>query len=122
MPRQLGPHRIYRTLPLMYPQSYRRQYSQQMIQTLDGMLLDRQNAYERTAVWFRIGRDLPLSIVKEHINNWEGKKHVETYFWKTNSNWSQYRIGHHYNQCYYTIDTSYRPVFAHYAGKRAAYN
>jgi hypothetical protein len=42
-----------------------------MVQTLDDMLSERQNAHEKIAVWLRIGRELPMNIVEEHINNLE---------------------------------------------------
>jgi hypothetical protein len=42
-----------------------------MVQTLDDMLSDHQASTERLAIWLRIGRELPLNIVEEHINNLE---------------------------------------------------
>ena len=63
---------VYRALLRLYPKAHRQEYGEQMLQTLDDMLSEHQNKSERMAIWLRIGRELPLNVVEEHINNWEG--------------------------------------------------
>ena len=62
-------HPIYRTTLYLYPKAYRREYGEQMVQTLQDMLDDNESSMERVAIWLRITTELPLSVLKENINN-----------------------------------------------------
>jgi len=65
------PHEVYRALLRLYPRAHRREYGEQMTQTLDDMLSEKHSSSERAAVWLRVGRELPLNIIEEHIHNLE---------------------------------------------------
>ena len=71
MPKHTDKYPAYRALLWLYPKAHREEFGEQMLQTLDDMLSDHTEASERIAVWLRIGRELPLNIVEEHINNLE---------------------------------------------------
>lgn len=57
----------YATLLYLYPAVYRRQYDEQMLQTLADMLDDAHT--HKTAVWVLALLDLPLSALKQQINH-----------------------------------------------------
>jgi len=59
--------KIYAKLLYLYPPNYRRQYGQQLLQTIADMVDDAPSAGARFAVWLRISFDLPITICKEHF-------------------------------------------------------
>lgn len=59
----------YRVALRLYPSAYRRQYGEQMLQTLADMLDDQPDRASKAMVWLRVGSELPLSIVNENISN-----------------------------------------------------
>lgn len=62
-------HAIYRALLRLYPKSFREQYSEQMLQTLEDILDNEQGARRRFKVWARVFGELPSTVLGEHINN-----------------------------------------------------
>ncbi|HSX15792.1 MAG TPA: hypothetical protein VLF40_03300 [Candidatus Saccharimonadales bacterium] len=68
MHRQRNAHRVYRALLRLYPKAHRKEYGEQMVQTLDDMLADHQDKF---TIWLRVGSELPLNVIEEHINNLE---------------------------------------------------
>ncbi len=61
--------RLYRLFLKLYPRSFQREYSQQMLQTLDDMLNDQPDTPSRILVWLRVSAELPLSIGQETITS-----------------------------------------------------
>jgi len=61
--KQRFPH--YSALLHLYPTSYRKEYGEQMLQTLADMLDDPER--HRTAVWMQTILDLPVSITKQQL-------------------------------------------------------
>lgn len=57
----------YSQLLQLYPETYRREYSQEMLQTLADMLDGAEAGTERTAIWLRTAIDLPLSATKQQL-------------------------------------------------------
>lgn len=60
---------IYRAALRLYPKEYRRQYGDQMLQTVADMLDDQPEKRGRVVIWLRVGSELPLSIMRENITN-----------------------------------------------------
>ncbi len=59
--------RIYAKLLILYPPHYRKEYGEQLLQTVADMIDDAPSKNERMAVWLRISYDLPLTICKAHF-------------------------------------------------------
>jgi|GEM_PF-2720969 len=59
--------RIYRRLLNLYPAAFRREYGEQLLQTIADMVDDAPSPAERFAVWLRISLDFPLTVCKEHF-------------------------------------------------------
>jgi len=59
--------KVYAKLLYVYPSGYRKQYGQQLLQTVADMVDDAPSTYERFIVWLRIGLDLPATVCKEHF-------------------------------------------------------
>jgi len=55
----------YSKLLYLYPVSYRKEYGEQMLQTLADMLDDPQQSH--TSIWLRITLDFPLSVLKQQV-------------------------------------------------------
>lgn len=72
MRKQHEPYRIYRAILHLYPKPHREAFGQQMVQTLDDMLSDRQTRYERLVVWTRLIFELPINIIEENISSTGG--------------------------------------------------
>lgn len=60
--------RVYASLLCLYPSRYRKQYKEQMLQTVSDMIDDASSKNEKIAIWLRISCDLPLTICKEHFH------------------------------------------------------
>jgi len=60
--------RVYRLLLNFYPKSYLKEYSNPMKQTFKDMLKD-NNILK---VWLRVAKELPSSLVNEHMENIKG--------------------------------------------------
>lgn len=58
----------YSKLLYLYPDAYRKHYSEQMLQTLADMLDDSPTAQQKFTTWSRTLLDLPLSAVRQQIN------------------------------------------------------
>lgn len=56
----------YERLLKLYPKPYRDRYADQMLQTLSDMLEDQPPGFSKVLVWWRVGRDLPLSIMHQN--------------------------------------------------------
>jgi hypothetical protein len=56
----------YSKLLYLYPTAYRKQYSEQMLQTLADMFDDAPK--QKTAIWIRTVLDLPLSATHQQLN------------------------------------------------------
>jgi hypothetical protein len=56
----------------LYPKNHIREYGEQMVQTFDDLLSEDDGKQHAFAIWFRIGRELPLNIIEEHTNNLKG--------------------------------------------------
>ncbi len=59
--------KVYAKLLYLYPSGYRKQYGEQLLQTVADMVDDAPSTYERFIVWLRIGLDLPVTACKEHF-------------------------------------------------------
>jgi len=59
--------KVYAKLLYLYPSSYRKQYGQQLLQTIADMVDDAPSTQERLTVWLRISLDLPVAVCKEHF-------------------------------------------------------
>ena len=59
--------KVYAKLLYLYPSSYRKQYQEQLLQTVADMVDDAPSTYQRFIVWLRIGLDLPVTVCKEHF-------------------------------------------------------
>jgi hypothetical protein len=60
---------VYGALLYAYPQSFRKHYSQTMVQTFDDMLQGEPTRTGRWRIWVRTLFDLPISAAKEHVTN-----------------------------------------------------
>lgn len=69
MPKQHKAILLYRYLLYLYPKTHRNAYGDQMVQTLEDMLLDQSTLYEKFTLWLRVYSELPFNIVEEHNNN-----------------------------------------------------
>lgn len=58
---------IYQKLLHLYPAAYRKQYGEQMIQTLADMLDDAPSSAQKASIWTRTLLDLPISAVKQQV-------------------------------------------------------
>lgn len=58
---------LYRKLLLLYPQAYREQYGDQMLQTLADMLDDAPSPAQKLSVWTRVSIDMPMSVLKQQL-------------------------------------------------------
>ncbi len=65
-------HPFYRAVLKLYPKAHRQEYGEQMVQTLDDLLSERQGAFERLGIWLRVAFELPHNLAEEHINNIRG--------------------------------------------------
>ena len=63
--------KIYRLLLSLYPKSYLKDYKILMEQTFRDMMKENGNAFN---IWFRILKELPGSLFKEHLENIKGGK------------------------------------------------
>lgn len=63
---------VFAKLVNLYPAAYRRRYGKPMVQTFEDMLAAEPGKTGRLAVWVRTLRDLPKSIIKEHITDGRG--------------------------------------------------
>ena len=59
--------KTYRTLLHIYPDAYRKQYGEQMVQTLADMLDDATSSSKRVSIWTRTLLDLPISAARQQI-------------------------------------------------------
>lgn len=51
----------------LYPSGYRKQYGEQLLQTIADMVDDAPSTYERFIVWLRVGFDFPITLCKEYF-------------------------------------------------------
>ncbi len=58
---------LYSRLIRLYPRAYRREYGEQMLQTLADMLDNAENGRDRVVIWLRAIIDLPLSITQQQV-------------------------------------------------------
>jgi hypothetical protein len=58
----------YSTLLQLYPQHYRKQYADQMLQTLADMLDGAPTRTQKANIWLRIAFDFPISLSKQQLN------------------------------------------------------
>ncbi|HSX30602.1 MAG TPA: hypothetical protein VLE99_01675 [Candidatus Saccharimonadales bacterium] len=82
MPKKPKSYSAYRALLRLYPKAHREEYGEQMAQTFNDLLNESPTKHHAIAMWLRVGRELPLNIVQEHINNWEGKNVSKIIFGK----------------------------------------
>lgn len=59
--------KIYATLLSLYPASYRKQYTEQILQTVADMIDDAPSTSEKFTTWVRICLDFPVTLCKEHF-------------------------------------------------------
>jgi hypothetical protein len=59
--------RIYRWLLRLYPQRFRQEYSEPMLQLFRDRLRNERSAFERIRLWLGVICDLVLSIPREHL-------------------------------------------------------
>ncbi|MGH7239184.1 MAG: hypothetical protein ACREHG_03850, partial [Candidatus Saccharimonadales bacterium] len=57
----------YSQLLKLYPASYRKDYGEQMLQTLADMLDDSNSRKDRLSIWLRTSFDLPLSAARQQL-------------------------------------------------------
>lgn len=69
MPGKKVPYPAYRIMLHLYPKSYRQEYGEQMLQTLQDMLDETTGSLDRLAIWLRVIAETPLSVIKENISN-----------------------------------------------------
>jgi hypothetical protein len=69
---------LYKHLLKLYPDSYRRQYGDQMSQTLTDMLGSAVDGTERRKIWAKAIAELPISITKAQLNYVGGIMQNET--------------------------------------------
>lgn len=62
-------HPFYRAVLKLYPKAHRREYGEQMVQTLDDLIGGGQSTFERLGIWATIALELPINLAEEHINN-----------------------------------------------------
>jgi hypothetical protein len=77
MPEASKTHRIYRALLHLYPKGHRDEYGGQMVQTFEDLLSDPESGHSKFSIWLRVGSELPVNVIEEHIHNLEGMS-VET--------------------------------------------
>ena len=58
---------LYRLFLHLYPKSYRKQYGEQMLQTLQDMVDDQTTFEERALLWLRVMLEMPVSIIQENV-------------------------------------------------------
>jgi len=58
---------VYARLLMLYPASYRQQYSDQMLQTLEDML-DHTSGIERQLIWLKVLGELPFSVARQQYS------------------------------------------------------
>ncbi len=66
--RKIAPHPFYRMTLFLYPRTYRHEYGDQMVQTLQDMLDETDSSLARMSVWLRVAIEIPLSALKENVN------------------------------------------------------
>jgi hypothetical protein len=59
---------VYRLALRLYPRSFRREYGDQMVQTLDDLLDDTETSMDRLAVWVRVVAETPVTALRENTN------------------------------------------------------
>lgn len=59
--------KVYAKLLYLYPSSYRKQYGEQLLQTIADMVDDAPSPSAKAAVWIRISFDLLITAGKEHF-------------------------------------------------------
>jgi hypothetical protein len=59
----------YSRITGLYPAVYRREYRQQMLQTLADMLDNAPSRGQRARIWLRTIADVPPSLARQHIHN-----------------------------------------------------
>lgn len=65
-------HTFYHAVLLLYPKDHRREYGEQMVQTLDDLLSEHEDSSHRLGIWLRVLIELPSNLVVEHVNNLKG--------------------------------------------------
>lgn len=65
-------HPVYRAVLKLYPKAHRQEYGEQMVQTLDDLLSERQESSERAGIWLRVILELPSNLAEEHIHTIRG--------------------------------------------------
>lgn len=58
---------IYSKVMKLYPDKYRKEYGQQILQTTADMLDNAPNKASRAAVWTHVAIDLPINITKQQL-------------------------------------------------------
>jgi hypothetical protein len=64
-----GSYPVYRLFLRLYPRTYRQEYGDQMVQTLQDMLDNCETPQSRALVWLRVSLEMPLSALQENISN-----------------------------------------------------
>jgi hypothetical protein len=74
----------YSKLLALYPAGYRKEYGEQMLQTLADMLDDPNHG--KTAVWARTASDFPLSVIRQQLSySGEAMTHTMPLYIKRNA-------------------------------------